>query len=273
MKRILSLLLVSALLLNVPAGCKKDKGTPPVLPPANTMIIDFSNFEPKTKGANDDSFPKGSQISNWEFAAGAAMLWKAIIWTTLAVPVYSFDQITEKSPVYVDDNTWEWNTTATILNTTYKARLTGQIMESTVQWKMYISKEGSGSFTDFLWFSGTSDLNGTSGEWVLYESNQNPVEILRIDWSKTASEIGSVTYTFTKNGNPLKDSYITYGLTSNTLNAYYEISYYNTSFQQVFELEVEWSTSQHNGRVRCPAHFENDDWYCWDSNFANIECP
>ena len=274
MKRILSLLIISALILNIPVSCKKDKGDPPDVPSVESMEIDFENFEPKppTKGDQDTPFYKGAQDSNWELASNAAMLWKAIINTTLAVPVYSFRQVAGKSPVYIDDNTWQWSADATILNTTYSARLTGQVGASAIEWKMYISKTGTGSYTDFLWFTGTSAKDGKSGEWVLFESKENPVEILRIDWTKPGEKIGEIIYTFTKNGNPLKDSFIRYGLTTNTLNAFYEISYYNSVYQQVFELDVEWNTSVGNGRVRCPAIFENDDWYCWDEAHINSEC-
>jgi hypothetical protein len=41
MKKLLSL---SLLLLIIFAGCKKDQGDPPLLPPAESMLIDFSNF-------------------------------------------------------------------------------------------------------------------------------------------------------------------------------------------------------------------------------------
>ena len=96
---------------------------------------------------------------------------------------------------------------------------------------------------------------------------------MKIDWTVTGNKIGSVKYTYTKSGNPLKDSYIEYGLTSNTLNAYYTISYYNASFQKFIGLNVEWSTTQHNGRVKCEEYFGNTEWYCWDSNFLNVTCP
>jgi hypothetical protein len=107
----------------------------------------------------------------------------------------------------------------------------------------------------------------------LYESQQNPVEILQIDWTATADEIGMVKYTYTKSGSEFKDSYIEYGLTADALNAYYTIHYYNTSYQQFFDMDVQWSTTLHNGRVKCPARFGTSDWYCWDGNYINITCP
>jgi hypothetical protein len=272
MKKILILTLIIAL-AGPFSGCKKDKGDPPALPPLGSMTIDFSNFESGKKGADEISVPKGTQNSNWEFAAVAAQLWNAVIVTTLAVPVYSFSKVVEQKPEYLEEKTWQWSASATILSTTYQARLTGQITSQEVVWKMYITKEGTGGYTDFLWFDGTSKLDGTVGQWRLFESQANPVELMTIDWTVSGDKIGSVKYTYTKAGNPLKDSYIEYGLTTNTLNAYYTIHYYNASFQKFIDLNVEWSTSQRNGRVKCEEYFGNTEWYCWDSNYLNVTCP
>jgi hypothetical protein len=137
---------------------------------------------------------------------------------------------------------------------------------------MYISKEGTGGFSDFLWFEGTSKLDGSEGQWILYESQQNPVEVLRIDWSVTGDKIGMIKYSYTKSGNVFNGSYIEYGLTADDLNAYYTIHYYNSSYQLFYDLNVEWSTTLHNGMVQCEDYFGTPDWYCWDGNFLNVTC-
>lgn len=274
MKKVFLLSLVLSLSVIIMNSCKKDKGDPPLLPPAGSMTIDFNNFEPAKKGEVAVSIPKGTENSNWEFAAGVAMLWKSIIYSTLAIPVYSFQKaIEQKNPVYLDDHTWQWSGSATVLGKTYTARLTGQIAETNVIWKMYISLDGSGGFTDFVWFEGTSKLDGTSGEWKLYESQVNPVELIRIDWTVAGDKIGSIKYTFTKAGNAFANSYIEYGLTANPLNSYYTIYYYNTQDLEFFDMNVEWSSTLKNGRVKCLKFFGTSDWHCWDGNHGNITCP
>ena len=269
--------LINALVLIVFAGlfqsCKKDKGDPPVLPPSESMTIDFSNFEDAKKGDGSIFVPKGTLTSNWEFAAGAAIIWKAIIYVTLAVPVYSFELAVDQTPVYLEDKTWQWSYNVTLLNITYKARLTGQIRTDDVLWKMHIAKEGTGGFNEFVWLEGTSKLDGTEGQWILYESPQNNIPVLQIDWSVSGSDVGMIKYTYTKTGNPFKDSYIEYGLTAGSLNAYYTIHYYNTTYLQFYDLNVEWNSTTHNGRVKCLGHFGDTEWYCWDGNFLNITCP
>jgi hypothetical protein len=274
MKKIILLSLILSLSVVFMHSCKKDRDNPPLLPPAESMTIDFSNFESSKKGEVAVSIPKGTANSNWEFAAGAAMLWKSIIYSTLAIPVYSFQKaIEQKNPVYLDDQTWQWSASASVLGNTYTARLTGQIAETIIIWKMYISMDGSGGYTDFVWFDGTSKLDGTSGQWKLYESHTNPVEIVTIDWSVADDNIGSVKYTFTKAGNAFASSYIEYGLTANALNSYYTIYYYNTQFEEFFDMNVEWSSTLNNGRVKCLNFYGTSDWYCWDGNHLNVTCP
>jgi hypothetical protein len=252
-------------------GCKKDKGEPPVMPPMESMTIDFSNFTSLKKSADLISDQKGTENSNWEFAATVAGIWNLIITTTLAVPVASFKIAVQKTPEYLSDKTWQWSYSTTVLNAVYNARLTGQIRTSDVLWKMYITKEGTGGFTDFLWFEGTSELDGTGGQWKLNQSPQVPEAILQIDWTKTSNSVGSVKYTYIKNLDPFKTSYIEYGLKSGDLDAYYTIHYYNGA--KFSDVEVEWNTITYNGRVKCLDYLGNEDWYCWDSNKINIICP
>jgi len=266
MKKLFPLSLILLLLF---AGCKKPKGDPPILPPAESMTIDFSNFESKKKG-DLTAVQKGTENSNWEFAAVAAITWRDILFITLVVPVTSFDRAIDQVPVNIGEKTWQWSYSATVAGTVYKARLTGQILASEVEWKMYITREGS--YSDFVWFEGTSALDGNSGQWTLYESNASPVELITIDWQRSGSSVGKVTYTYVKN-NQFKNSYIEYGLTANTLNAYYKIHFYNFEAAAFWDVNVEWSTTDHNGRVKSLNYLGDELWHCWNQNLINDVCP
>ena len=265
MKRLITLSCLIMLVLIT--GCKKDKGDPPVLPPEESMIIDFSNFE-GGKSA-DLTGIKGTENSSWEFAAVAAIWWKSVIVATVAVPVTAFQMVIDQNAEYVSEKTWQWSYTATIAQATYKARLTGHLLDSDVEWKMYITKEGTGGFTDFLWFEGTSAFDGKSGTWTLYLSNTNPIPVLEINWEKPADNQGSIKYTYVKN-DAFKNSYIQYGLTANTLNAYFTIHYWkDVKFSDV---NIEWNTTVHNGRVKSIDYLGDDQWHCWDANKVNVNC-
>ncbi len=271
MKKVASVALLLILIPLFFSGCKKKKdiGVAPDLPPVESMTIDFSNFTASGKSLEILSAQKGTENSNWNFAATAAGIWHIIIATTLAIPVTSFGTAINQQPEYISDNTWQWGYDVTIGSATYQARLTGKIETGDVAWKMYITK--TGSYSDFLWFQGTSQLDGSAGQWILYQSNANPVPMLQIDWTKSGDSIGTIKYTFIKSSDPFQNSYIEYGLTSSTLNAYYGIHYYNgVKFSDV---DVEWNTTTGEGRVKSLDYLGDSNWYCWDSNHVNVVCP
>jgi hypothetical protein len=267
MKKLLSFALILFLSAGFFISCKKDKGNPPVLPPVESMTIDFTNFISSAKSADLGFSQKGINNSNWLFASTVAVFWKSIINTTLAIPVTSFKLAVDQDPVFLSDNTWEWSYNVSSAGVSYKARLTGQIQSTDVAWKMYITKEGTNGFAEFLWFQGTSKIDGTGGSWTLNESSSSQVPLIQIDWTKTDASIGSIKYTYMKNDS-YKTNYITYGLTSNTLNANYAIQYYNGT--KVLSILVEWSTTTKNGRVQCLDYFGDSNWHQWDANYVNI---
>lgn len=265
MKKLLSFGVILILFSGVFISCKKDKGDPPVLPPKESMTIDFSNFDPTGKGGG-----KGTENSNYEFAATVASIWNVIVNTTLIVPIKSFGLAIDHAPVYLSQNNWQWSYNVTAGVETYKARLTGVIAETVVNWKMYITKEGNGGFPEFVWFEGTSKVDGTEGQWILNQSAAAPIPLLQIDWTKSGSVLGTVKYTYVKKYDAFETSSIEYGLTSNALIAYYTIHYYNGA--KFSDVNVEWNTSTHNGRVKCLDYLGTTDWYCWDDNKINKIC-
>jgi len=269
MKKLLALTLILILSAGLLSTCKKDNGTAPVLPPQESLTIDFTNFSTLTKSGSPIIDNKGTNNSSWEFAASVALIWKGMIATTLSVPVSAFKLAVDQDPVFLSNKTWQWSYSVSAVGVTYKARLTGQISGTDVLWKMYVTREGTGGFSEFVWFEGTSKLDGSGGQWILNQSAQVPEAYLQIDWTKTSTSVGSIKYTYIKNLDSFKSSYIEYGLTSASLNAFYNIHYYNgTKFSDV---NVEWNTTTFNGRVKSSDYLLGT-WFCWDANKVNTTC-
>lgn len=281
MKNLFSILLAITLITGLLLGCKK-KGDPPVLPPVETMLIDYSDFVIPQKSSVIEGKIKGISAvenSNFEKAATVVGLWNLIIATKIAVPVAAFQHAFANQPVYLDNKKWEWKYSVDAIGATYTARLTGQIRDADVKWEMYIAKEGVDAFTEFLWFEGTSALDGKSGQWILNHSHLLNVPLLQIDWTLNNTSVGSVRYTYimelNENGDPetFKGSYIEYGLTTNTLNAYYNVHVNITGIQNDFkEVLIEWSTENHNGRIKSSYFFQDELWHCWDGNGNDVDC-
>lgn len=274
MKKLFTFLVYTVFLVSLFTGCKKNKGNPPDLPPEESMAIDFSNFD---SGKSDViQLPKGVEDSNWSFVTDRANEWKYVTDNILAVPFTSYPLVSDHTPSYIEDKTWQWSFNFTVLSETYKARLTGQIRTSDVLWKMYIAKEGTGGFSEFVWFEGSSKIDGTGGQWTYNHSSLLQELVLQIDWTRTGATMGTVKYTYVRTLNdsrspdPFKSSYILYGKMTVTYDSYYTIHYYDGS--GFSDVNVEWNSTSRIGHVKCPAFFADSNWHCWDANYGNIKC-
>lgn len=281
MKKLFSFSLMIILLTGLFSGCeKKEPASAPVLPQVATMSIDFSNFA-YTKSATSEADFKSIVVadkSNWIVAATIAGIWNAVLAVNMAIPVESFKLAVNTKPVFVSNNTWEWDYNFKVIGATYKARLTGQTTSGDVKWEMYISKEGIGAFPELLWFEGTSKPDGTSGQWILNHSQQFPEPLLKIDWEGAGSGISNIKYTYIRDKKDdrttdfFKNSFIEYGLTPNALNAFYNV-HQSTGVEDVFnDVFIEWSTTNHSGHIKANFHFKDDLWHCWNETGENITC-
>ncbi|NLN29759.1 MAG: hypothetical protein GX158_00750 [Bacteroidales bacterium] len=277
MKKITDLLLILTLIAGLTTACSKENPVAPALPPAESMTIDFSNFitEKKRAPAYDT---KGIETASWTFSAHAASYWNSLMVTTLPIPVIAYGQAEEHSPVYLENNTWEWKYDIQVFTATYRIRLTGRTYGQNAEWKMYVSREESSSFSEFLWLEGISKLDGSGGQWILNHCSYYNEPVIQIDWTGDGTDIQTVKYTYIRELNdsreddPFLTSFIEYGKRSGgTYDAYYLIHYFNgTDF---LDVEVEWNTADRYGRVRCEAFFADDEWHCWNGNYINIFCP
>ncbi|MEN8193616.1 MAG: hypothetical protein ABFS12_12415 [Bacteroidota bacterium] len=242
-------------------SCNKEEDViAPELPPTASFSIDFSDFESEGKEV--------TVYENWGHAAFNVAVWNAIITVGLAVPVASFaEAVNNHEPVYLEDQKWLWEYSFSAGNHNYTAKLYGELGDGEVYWEMYITKEDV--FTDFLWYSGTSKLDNSEVDWILYDTPTNPTEILAIDYNKTSEDTGNIKYTNIVPDGPENGGYIKYGNDSTTnLNAYYDI--YNKGQDNL--IEIEWSQTAKNGRVKNFMYYEDNDWHCWDEYLIDIDC-
>jgi hypothetical protein len=262
-------------------SCEKDKEVAPQLPPYESMAIDFTKFTTEAKSASD----LVTDTTKWNlFAAGVTVFaWNAVLTGTLIVPVATFYQAINQTPTYLGNKTWQWEFDGTGFASNYHARLTGTIRETDVKWEMYISNTGIIPHDEFIWFEGTSNLDGNIGQWILYHSYLVQEAVLQIDWSKTGDQVGSVKYTYVRESsnldpNQLTDgSYLQYGLADNVLDAFYTIDYNtrNRADSANLQVNIEWSTTEYNGRIKAAHYFINNDptgWHCWDSQGFDVSC-
>jgi len=259
-------------------GCKEIENTDQSvsLPPYESMVIDFGGLTDGTKSATINNTE--TTYVNWTYSAVSVGFWNVIIGTTFAVPVAAFKTAFSHSPQKIGDNQWQWSYNVDGFTSQYTARLVGTLEASQIQWEMYITKTGINGFDEFLWFEGTSNLDGESGQWILYHSPTYPEEVIQIDWEKTGEEVGSVKYTYIREldddrqPNDFKNSYLIYGLQDASFDAYVTIHIYSAAAADFVDSQIEWSRSDYSGHVMSATFFGDTDWHCWDSTGADSIC-
>ncbi|MGB5228398.1 MAG: hypothetical protein WBN55_09045 [Eudoraea sp.] len=281
--RVYGILLVFALVFT--ASCENsdddtDLDNNLALPPYESMVIDFGDFADNSNAGKstalvyDNKEPNG----NWVFSRLVVGVWNTALFTSLAVPVASFKSSFAHSPVDLGDNLWQWTYSVDGFTSEYTARLTGEVTGEEVLWNMYITKVGIGAFGEFLWFSGSSNMDGNSGHWILNESPEKPLAMLRIDWERSNDEIGNIRYTWVReldeqeNDDLFKDSYLKYGLQDGPLNAYFDAHAYDENTEVFSDIRIEWSRDTYLGRVRAADYFQDEEWHCWDANGDDVQC-
>ncbi|MFB6318555.1 hypothetical protein [Saccharicrinis sp. FJH54] len=265
----LTLLLLLALII---ASCTK-KEDALVLPPENSMEMDFSSFT-STKSAE---ITEGT-IINHAYAGLNIAFWNTVLYVNLAVPVASFKTAFSHIPVKTGEKMWEWTYTVEGFSGAYTARLTGEIITDSVEWKMYITKTGIGAFNEFMWYSGKSATDRSGGYWVLNRNNEFPEKMLRIDWKYEDDEVGDIQFTIVRELNderqPEKNSgaYIHHGRTQEYYNAYYDIHIFNDQVSDFVDVNIRWNRSVFDGQVKSPSFFNDEDWHCWNSDGYDQDC-
>jgi hypothetical protein len=270
-KILLNIVVVVALFF--PTACNKSDDdadikptTPPEIPPESTFAADFSGFTDK------DTTNTKSSISyhNWWFSASNVMVWNVIINVNMIVPVAAFRESFNHVPVYDPDlSSWIWSYNFFAQGKTHLAELHGTVMNDSVKWEMYITKQGE--YSDFLWYHGISHNNNTSGDWHLNAEPNDPKEYIYIEWHRDPQQNeADIKYTNVKEGAPGIGGYIFYGVNEDPVfNAFYNI--YNAQNNNF--TEIEWHRTNENGRVSDEMHFGDTEWHCWDENLMDIICP
>lgn len=259
-------------------GCSVDDDVscpdeqPPEIPPVSTFVMDFSDFTESTLAQSPlkEAMPSttGYPGSNWTWAAVNIFVWNTVLTVGLAIPVAAFVESFNHEPVQRTDGTWVWDYNFYVASVLYLAELHGKVTDDEVQWTMYISKQDA--YSDFLWFSGESNLSATEGTWALNNSPDDPTPLVGILWHRDPDAgTADIRYTNIVPDGPENGGYIYYGTTGETpFDAFYDI--YNKG--QDNHTDIEWNRTTKAGRVRDPLHFGDGDWHCWDSNRDNAEC-
>ena len=122
--------------------------------------------------------------SNWFHAVTNVFFWNTVITLHAVIPVTAFAESFNHEPEYQGNLTWLWSYSYPLDGEVYSAKLYGTILgnEEEVHWQMIICQEGG--FQDVKWYEGTTRIDGTTANWILYKDAGNPTEYIGIAYEK-----------------------------------------------------------------------------------------
>lgn len=272
MKKILSikktlLFAVMVSLIFSTVSCDKENvDDRPVLPPAESLFMDFSDF--------DNGPAQGKAIvatyDNFLHAFTNLVFWNGLITIKMAPPVAAYSNILMMSgnPEYLGDNRWRWTKEFTFNQVNYVAILTGERLnneEFSMEMKIALSDLPD---QGVIWFDGIIRYDHTHAEWNLYSNDVAHVKVIEVEWNKDyETGISDLKYTYVETGSEENGSYIMYGLIPEAdYDAFYTISLSSTT------INIEWDRETKAGRVKDEQEWGNSDWHCWNDVLQDIEC-
>lgn len=256
---------------------KEDLGTAPQLPPVESFVIPFTDYEDAdttgfapTGGDEDGAETRTPTFQNWFHGATNVLVWNAAITLNTIIPKAAFLESFNHDPEGQGSGVWLWEYDFTDNNNnTYTAKLYGEILDlEEVKWDMYISK--ANGFQDVLWYTGTT--SETQALWTLNHQPNNPEPFLQIERQKeNGSGEASIKYTNIVPNNPGNGDYIEHRI-DNTGTADFNRAYDIFKASNDHLIEIQWNRPEGNGRVKDEVKFGNMEWQCWDENKQDIEC-
>lgn len=265
MKKNLSKITVVVLLAFVLVGtfsltsCKKKVA--PELPPEGAFVMADLSGDTTSKGL----------YGNFGYAALNVAVWTTITNVGMAVPVAAYKMALTQEPVHVSGNKWVWEYqvgVGLVIVKTYTVQLYGETFDDRVEWELHVSFNGE--FDDFIWYTGTHNIEATAGEWIIYKSPSENHEFVKVDWTRNKDDgTGTIKYTNIEPENVENGGYIYYGNDQDgTFNSFFDI--FNKGDNNL--IEIDYNTHTHVGRVKSEFWFFDENWHCWNEQFRDDFC-
>jgi hypothetical protein len=242
--------------LFVSTSCDKEPvGNRPVLPPVESLKMDYSDFN----AAIGDKKASVASYVNFNHAFASLVFWSGVSAASTALPVAAYGYALEQEAEYLGDNSWEWSYDFEWNQVNYTATLTAtRISNEEFSVEMLIGlavMPGEG----VRWFDGVVRYDHTHASWTIYR--EGDIEKLDIEWTcDFEQDDASLQYTYVEPDMNETGSFILYEYASQEL---YDASF-SVSLSSGSTL-IEWDTTSREGRVQDETKFGDALWHCWDS--------
>ncbi len=228
----------------------------PALPSMASMTLPGL---PKTAVAKKSAeiVGNGSQL-NVAMAYYSNLIWSTVVAANLAGPVLLFDAAHKTEGTMLPDSSgFQW----VIFQGEYHALLTAKLKSGNINWSMnLVSGNGMAAFT---WFTGTSTLDGRSGDWTFFQySDKMPQHHLVYD---IADSLIDVKAEIVEKGSENFGSYLhwNFGPKIYTLDGY--------GAKDKGSSLITYNHLNGAGKIE---DRKNNNSYCWDTQIANyVDIP
>lgn len=237
-------------------GTGVDEGEPPQIPEITAAQPDFSYF--------DDS-PKAVSEIQGEHAYGYAQstAQSARFLFAFGQMTTSYFQLAENQQAVYKEGKWIWSYSAFYEGRAVEFKLAATVNEAAeeARWELFISGTGGEKeVQDLKYMEGTTSLDGSSGDWKIYDySRENSSEpVLSYKWSADADGNTAASFNFNSNSSYSAIDYVQQGSTHKLI-----LSGSGAS------IELYWDTDSDRGYWWDK---EENQKLCWTSNKSDIEC-
>ena len=237
---------------------------PPQIPPAESMEMDFSTYENNQSQGNNIAAKNGT---NFAQAAVRAIIMKAVVDVNLFIPRVLLEAASNNEAEFNDEGEWVWTYSKMADGETYEVRLIAtRESDNEVNWQFFVTNSAL-NIDDKLFFSGTSNDDGTNGSWTYFnlQNSEEQEAVSEINWSVENEEDISLRLEVVSDRNNNLGDFIEYTFDGTVKNAIY----FNAGENETTELE--WNTETNAGFIIAP-NYNNGTQACWDENFENTSC-
>jgi hypothetical protein len=246
-----------------------DNLTAPIIPSTALFTIPTQSFG---LVGDKESASTRSGKSNWIHAGLNVLVWNSVVFVNTAVPIAAFGHAFDYEAGYIGNLTWEWKyqyqSPPDHGAKKYDVSLTGKYINdgTEVAWTMTVNEAGDSN--KFIWYEGVVSTDHTGGIFTINHDPLDPQPYMSIAFSRN-SDTQDVTIRFSNvlAGDPGIGDYIEWRThNGNAYDRAYDV------FTDDSLLEIEANQVQKNGRVKHPAHFNDNEWHCWDTFQFDIDC-
>ncbi len=246
----------------------QDSGEQPVLPPPESMKMDFSYFMKPGAGKAGGRAVAGNNFNN---AVVRVLIINTVVGAILALPALTLAAAASQKPELQDDGKFHWVYTYQDSNVTLQADLAGWIDVNSKEsvWEMRVTNSAAKPpLQNFLWYEGRAALDVSGGYWEFYDAAaaDSSTKVLRLDWTFSTPDTVSLEITVVKPGIPENGDRVTYRIQTPIRT----VQFFDQS--RGTTVEISWNVETGAGYLKAP-DYNNGEKACWDEQRNDVPCP